>query len=275
MRIKVLAFAASLLLISDCSAGIRQSTSSTSSSSQVPVQCDAQALAMLQSALVALGGAAETASIVASGTHTQFLADSTTVSVPLRVEILGYDRFRWEVDTPDQGTVVTVVSGTTAWRQSAEGTEWLTISQIPGTTFESFPALYVSNWLSSSAVAVKMIGTESLAGNTVYHISITPTLGGNTDPKRETIYETTHQRDLFVDQKTNLPVRLRYFMHPTDWRVAIPVDVEYSNFQVVSGIAFPTTVTSYLGDSQISQIQYQSIKLNAPVAASDFAGGPQ
>src|SRR6266404_4133071 len=65
----------------------------------VPVR-DAQAVAILQSALASLGGTAQTApaSIVASGTYTRFLADSTTVSLPLRAEVLGYDKFRWEVD---------------------------------------------------------------------------------------------------------------------------------------------------------------------------------
>lgn len=247
---------------------------SSQQSGTAPVR-DPQAVAVLQNALVALGGTAQTAptSIVASGTYTRFLSDSNSVSLPLRVEALGYDQFRWEVDTPDQGTVVTVVSGTASWQQFAQGTESVTISHIPGTTFESFPALYISDWINSSAIAVKMIGTESLAGRSVYHLSITPTLEGNQDPNRESMYETTHQRDLFVDLKTDLPVRLRYYKHPTDWRDAIPVDVEYSTFQVVSGIAFPTTVTSYLGDTQFSQIQYQSINLNAPVAPSDFAGG--
>ena len=242
----------------------------------VPVR-DAQAVAILQSALASLGGTAQTApaSIVASGTYTRFLADSTTVSLPLRAEVLGYDKFRWEVDTPDQGTVVTVVFGTASWHQSAQGTESVTISQIPGTTFESFPALSISNWLSSPTVAVKMIGSESLAGNAVYRISVTPTLGANTDPNWKTMYETTHQCDFYVDQKTNMPLRLRYYKHPTDWRVAVPVDVEYSDFQVVGRIAFPTTITSFLGGNKLSQIQYQSIKLNAPVAASDFAGGGQ
>jgi len=87
---------------------IRQAPTTTMS----PMQRDPQALTILQSALIALGGAAQTASIVASSTRTQFLADSTTVSLPWRVEVFGYDRFRSEVDTPDHCTLVTVVSGT-------------------------------------------------------------------------------------------------------------------------------------------------------------------
>src|SRR6266571_7930838 len=77
------------------------------------VQRDSQAVAALQRALAALGGTSKPmpSSIVASGTYALFLADST-VSYPVRVKVLGLDQFRWEVDTPDQGTVATVVFGT-------------------------------------------------------------------------------------------------------------------------------------------------------------------
>ena len=212
------------------------------------------------------------ASIVATGTYTRFRADSSIVSAPMRVEALGYDQFRWELDTPDQGAIVTVVCGTTSWHQSSQGTDPVALRQIPGTTFESFPALALSKWINSPSFKLKIVGSESIAGRPVYHVSVTPVLDGNSDPVLEQIYEATHQRDIFVDQQTNLPVRLRFYSHPNDWRVAVPIDVEYSSFQIVSGIAFPTVVTNYFGDTKLSQIQYQSITLNAPVAASDFTG---
>jgi outer membrane lipoprotein-sorting protein len=238
---------------------------------------EVQAVGILQTTLAALGGPVQSqlASISASGTYTQFLADSNTSSFPLRVKVLGYDQFRWEVDTPDQGTVVTIVSGTMASRQTSSGTEAVTLSQIPGTTYESFPALYISQWLTSPAISVKLIGSESLAGNSVYHLSITPTLVGNTDASRETRYETTQQREIFIDEKTNLPVDLRYNKHPNDWRNAIPADVQYSTFQVIGGVSFPETISTFLGGDKLTEIHYSQISLNAAISPSDFAGGLQ
>jgi len=245
--------------------------SSMSQQTSTTVQRDPQALTVVQQAVSALGGAAPT-SLTASGTYTRPLADST-VSYPLRVEVLGANKFHWEVDTPDLGTVITVVSGTASWSQSTQGTEQIPIAEIPGKTLENFPLLGLSDWASSSAIGLKMVGPETIAGKAVYHVMVKPTLSGNTNPNRESVYEATHQREIYLDQQTNLPVRLRYYRHPLDWRVGIPVDVEYSNFKTIGGISFPMTVTTYLGDQKITQIQYQSLNLNVSIADSDFVEG--
>ncbi|MGC2530544.1 MAG: hypothetical protein WA639_22575 [Candidatus Acidiferrum sp.] len=234
-------------------------------------QRDIQAVALLQQAFAALGGAAPT-SMTASGTYTRYLTDST-VSYPLRVEVLGVDKFHWEVDTPDLGTVTTVVSGTASWSQSTQGTQQIPIGEIPGKTLENFPLMGLSNWAISSATGLKMVGTETIAGKAVFHVTVTPTLIGNTDPKRETVYEATHKREIYLDQQTGLPFRLRYYRHPLDWRVGVAVDIEYSNFQTVGGISFPMTITAYMGDQKITQIQYQSLNLNASIPDADFVEG--
>lgn len=232
---------------------------------------DAQAVTVLQSALAALGGVTQPAptSITGSGTYTRFLPNSP-VSYPLRVEVLGFDKFNWQIDTPDLGTITTVVSGTTSWSQCSQWKEQIPVAEIPGTTLENFPMLALSEWVSFSTIGLKMVGSETIAGRAVYHITITSTLVGNTDAQREQVYESTHNREVYIDQQTSLPVRVRYYRHPTDWRVGVPVDMEYSNFQTMSGISFPMTVTTYLSGQQMTQIQYQSLNLNASVAASDF-----
>jgi len=264
-------FVLSLLVIASTSSQLSSQQSASSP------QRDPQAIALLQQALTATSGTAQPAptSIVASGTYTRFLADST-VSYPLRVEALGFDRFRWEIDTPDEGTIMTIVSGTASWSLSSQGTAAIPIAEIPGKTFESFPILALSTWANSPTAGLKMIGPETLAGRAVYHVSVAPTLAGNTNPNREKVYDATHQREIFFDQETNLLFHLRYYRHPTDWRVGIPVDAEYSNFQTIAGISFPMTIATYLDDQKITQIQYQSLTLNTSIPASDFLqGAPQ
>lgn len=232
---------------------------------------DAQAVTVLQSALAALGGATQPAptSITASGTYTRFLANAP-VSYPLRVEVLGFDKFNWQIDTPDLGTITTVVSGTSSWSQCSQWKEQIPVAEIPGTALENFPMLALSEWVSSSTIGLKMGGSETIAGRAVYHITITPTLVGNTDPRREKVYESTHNREIYIDQQTNLPVRVRYYRHPTDWRVGVAVDVDYSNFQSISGISFPMTTTTSQNGQQVSQVQFQSVNLNTSISASDF-----
>lgn len=144
------------------------------------------------------------------------------------------------------------------------------MAEIPGTALENFPMLALSEWVSSSTIGLKMGGSETIAGRAVYHITITPTLVGNTDPRREKVYESTHNREIYIDQQTNLPVRVRYYRHPTDWRVGVAVDVDYSNFQSISGISFPMTTTTSQNGQQVSQVQFQSVNLNTSISASDF-----
>lgn len=269
-------FACSVLLallgVSTLAQQLNTTTQSNPSIQTAPAR-DPQAVALVQTAFAALGGnRAPLTTVVASGTYTQFLAGST-VSYPLRVKVLGSDRFRWEIDTPDEGTVVTVVSGTASWSQSAAGTQAISVGEIPGKTFENFPTLALLTWAGTPSVGLKMNDTETMAGNTVYHISVSPTRSDIAATHAKEVYATTQQREIFLDQKTNLPIRLRYYSHPLDWRVPLLMEVEYSNFQSQGGIAFPSTVTTYLGDVKVSQIQYQSISLNVPVAATAFVRG--
>jgi len=259
-------FAVAFLLFST-SIHAQQTTTTTTTT----LTRDAQAVTILQSALAAIGGATQPTptSITGSGTYTRFLPDAP-VSYPLRVEVLGLDKFNWQIDTPDLGTITTVVSGTSSWSQCAQWTQQIPVAEIPGTTLENFPILAFSVWASSSSIGIKMVGLETVAGRAVYHIAITPTLVGNTDPQREKVYESTHNREIYIDQQTYVPVQVRYYRHPKDWRVSVPVDVQYSNFQSIGGISFPMTITVYHNGQQVTQTQFQSLNLNASVASSDF-----
>jgi len=269
MRRILLSFVACALL-APYSHARRQPGQATVQTAAQP-QRDPQAVAIVQQVVKAMGAAAQSppTSIVASGTYTRYLAGST-VSYPLRVEVLGSDQFRWEIDTPDLGTIVTVVSGTAAWSQSTQGTEPIAVAEIPGKTCESFPFLALAAWANSPTVGLAMVGPETLAGRSVDHITVTPTLAGNTDPNRENRYETTQRRELFLDRQTLLPYRMRYYSHPLDWRVPLAMEVEYGNFQTVNGLSFPASITTFRGALMLSQIQLNSLTLNVPVSAVDF-----
>jgi hypothetical protein len=242
-----------------------------SQTTQSPVARDPQAVASMQAALAAIGGTTQATptSIVASGTYT-LVQTNPPVSYPLQVEVLGFYQFSWEYNTPDQGVVSTIVSGDTGWLETSLETDGIPVGQIPGNTLETFPALALALWANTASVSVTMVGTESLNGETVLHILVAPTLAASADPNLQNIYAQTNQRDVFLDQQTFLPVRVRYYSHPTDWRAAIPVDLALSNFKQVNGLLFPFTVTRYVGGVALATIQYQSIILNTPVNVSDF-----
>lgn len=64
---------------------------------------------------------------------------------------------------------------------------------------------------------------------------------------------------------------MRYYAHPTDWRMAIPEEFVFGDFRSVNGILFPFEITQYVSGRKISMIRYDSITLNSTLSDSDFS----
>jgi hypothetical protein len=232
---------------------------------------DPQAFAIVQKALQVLGAGPNTpvSSIVATGTYTTFMADGSSSSVSLSLEVLGTQKFRRAVDLSD-GTHVAIVNGATGWSVSPKDTQGLSLSQLAGNKFEDLPVLALSEWLSSPSVQLQVIGTEVLGGTTLTHVSVAPKGLSSTDAHLESVYEEASRCEIYFDSATSLPVRIRYYDHPNDWREAFPVDLYLSDFRNVGGILMPFQSTRYVGNTQISATTWQTFALNAPVNDSDF-----
>ncbi len=243
---------------------------SSTIAAQTPPQRDPQAVAILQASVAALGGTRVglPGSVTGSGTYTQFQAGSAP-AFPLRFKVLGTDKFRWETDSPD-GTVTVVVRGDLAEHQRATNTQRLPVTQLLGKTAENFPILAIARWIGTPTIGLQLVGSEIFNGRSVYHISILKTWGGVRPADFKKAYEQTNRCELFVDQQTYMPVGVRYYEHPTDWRVSIPVDLVFSDFRPVGGLQFPFTLTRYRRDYKLSIVQLQFIQLNPLLADQDF-----
>lgn len=236
------------------------------------VQRDPQAIAILQRALAALGGATQPlpASLSASGSYIGFGA-GTPVPYSLRMEALGPDKVRWDVGSPS-GTVTTIIRGTAGWRLDIDGTEVLSVADLIGKGPENIPLWALANWASSSKVSVAFVGPENLDEKSVYHLSLSEIHSGTVSAQVQNIFSNLKRCDLFVDQQTNLPARLRYYEHPGDWQRSIPVDLVFSDFRNIGGLLFPFSLTRYVAGQLDSQIQFQSIQLNVPLSDAEFQG---
>ena len=230
---------------------------------------DPQAVASLGRSLTALGAATAVESIVASGTYTRFAGQQPPVSYPLRLKVLGEDRFRRELDAPD-GTYITIAHNPTGWSNSPQKRKWLSITELSGKTFEELPVLALAHWLNASDLDVQTVGAETDAGKRVNHISVKQ--HGITSAS--TVYERAKAEaikcELFTDTETDIPLRIRYYEHPGDWRISVPIDLEFSDYRAVNGVLFPFSVTRYIREQKTSQIQYESIDLNVAIDDDEF-----
>jgi hypothetical protein len=162
------------------------------------------------------------------------------------------------------------VNGAVGWSVSPQDAQGLSISQLAGNKFEDLPVLAISEWVNSPSVRLQMMGTESLGGKTLIHVSVAPTGLSATDAHLESVYEEASRCEIYFDSTTKLPVRIRYYDHPNDWREAFSVDLFLSDFRSVSGILMPFQSARYIGAVEISATTWQTFALNAAVNDTDF-----
>jgi hypothetical protein len=247
----------------------QQPASTETVTTQLPANRDPQAVTLLQNAYVALGGTTQAlpTSFSASGTHTDFLSASAA-SYAVRLTAMGIDKVRWETDLPG-GTVTSIIRGRRGWTTDADGTTALSISQVVGQGVENLPLLALAKWANTPNVLVSLADTESVDATSAYHLILTESRNpvAQADSDSEKILRAVKRMDLYIDQKTNLPIRLRYYEHFHDWRRSVPIDLVFSDFRSVGGLFFPFTLSRYRGGQLASQTKIESATLN--VSATD------
>jgi hypothetical protein len=224
---------------------------------------DPQAVGVLQSAFAALGGqtAPAPATLVATGTYTRQPGNLNQV-LPIQIEALGTGSIRW--DTSDvNGTVTLVVSRASSWMQGPDGARALAVGETFGRGGEIFPLLLFSRWLGTAGVGMTWVAAEPSSGKVLNHVTVVPPTQTGTGPRMANC-------EVWADAQTNLPTRIRVSHSPTDRRVSIPLDLDFSDYRMVNGILFPFSITFSVGTHVMGQIQFQTITVNAPVSASDF-----
>jgi outer membrane lipoprotein-sorting protein len=233
---------------------------------------NAKAVTLLHASLAVLMGSAGAlpSSLAASGTITQVF-DKTSPPYSVLVHMQGADRFRWEVNKP-RGTTVTVIDGQNAQLQSSSETKPLKAWEYGRKKLENFPIFLLARWLSADNMEIRLIGQETISGQSLNHISIIdysqrmkPLNPWHSDKHRG-------EYELYLDPATSLPVRLHYYLETDDTYAysLAPADIVYSDFRPSGGSIFPFNLTKYLGQTKISVLQLESIQTNVAVNAQAF-----
>jgi hypothetical protein len=77
--------------------------------------------------------------------------------------------------------------------------------------------------------------------------------------------------DLTLDATTHLPLSLSFATHADDNALFdIPVEIAFSNYQIMNGVVIPTHIQRFLNGTQILDVTITSAKVNQGLSDSTF-----
>jgi hypothetical protein len=261
----ILALASALLF---CSLGATQATAAPQAATRDP-----QALTLIASSLQALtGGVAITdvtlqasAAYVAgsdeeSGTATLIASGNQQSLVTLgltggqRQEIRNGPAGAWS--GPD-GTVQAMATHN-CWTDAS----WF------------FPTLTLEAISSNPQIAVSYLGSDTAKGRPLLHVQVGQVVAGQ-DPGMAAWILALSAMDLYLDPQSFLPQVLDFKLHPdTDANRSIPVEIQFGNFQKVSGGLVPFSIQKYIQGTLTLNFAVTNVAVNSGVPQSDFAVPP-
>jgi|SRR5580704_4713 hypothetical protein len=266
MRIKVLAFAASLLLISNSSAGIPQSPNSVITAPQR----DSQAVSLLQRSFVAMGGSGSSSlsSVLMQGQMTTEMGTKQVVG-SLVIKCAGPDICRQDFtsDASSHSTVFNVDRGMEVVDGSSIRLPMHTLINHPIKYFPVFTEL--AAWMDPN-LSIVFVGEESLNGRPVHHIHVEKYLPG-LDSKMSALYSKVSGTELYLDT-TSLDLVKRSQQVPIfqDMGHTLVLDQLFSGYQVENGFSIPREISLRLNGNKFADIQITTVMFNSAVNLSDF-----
>ncbi|MGA2234438.1 MAG: hypothetical protein ABSG23_03120 [Terriglobales bacterium] len=130
-----------------------------------------------------------------------------------------------------------------------------------------FPAL--GSLAAGPNVVLTYVGQETRNGTAVQHIqsyTYQPNLSG-VSPTPQQLSTT----DFYLGATTLLPVTITFNAHPDNNAITnLPVEVDFSNYQVLNGILVPTHIERSLEGNVFVDITISSASFNTGLPLSDF-----
>ena len=260
MRIKVLAFAASLLSISNSSAGIPQSSPPTTSSPQ--------AASLLTQSVKALTGAGALSDATLTGTAEWIAGSDDETGTAVYKAVSGAHRLDLTFRNGTRSEIVSTSNGVPAgiWI-GLDGTSHPISNHNLMLDTGWFPSFTLGNLISSSNTVLLYVGPESKNGTPVIHVSgskVFPNLSSNSASIRQHLTQV----DIYLDSTTGLPVSYVFNLHPDNNALQdIRVEIQYSNYQTVRGMQVPLHIQKFVNGSLALDFQVQTVSLNTGITA--------
>lgn len=128
-----------------------------------------------------------------------------------------------------------------------------------------------SSLRGGSNIVLSYIGLETRNGEAVQHLrSCAYECSSAPYPARSLQQLST--MDFYLNAVTSLPVSVVFSQHPdTDSTVNIPVEVDYSNYESISGVETPMVIRKSINGTPLFEISLTSVVFNSGLTLSDFS----
>lgn len=228
---------------------------------------------LLQKSLAAMIGNTPLTDIVLSGTARRIAgSDDESGTVTLKALTNGSSRMDLSLSSGSRTQVYSVSSDGPAGSWSGPGAVAHPAALHNLWTNHSwfFPAFALATFLSSPNYSVAYIGQETKDGEPVIHLSASFT-PPKVSAKTANFIQHLSQTEIFLDPNSLLPVAITFNTHPDDnAALDIPVEVHFSQYQMVAGAQIPFHVQKYLNNSLFLDLQLQSASINSGISADTF-----
>jgi hypothetical protein len=235
-------------------------------SSQQPTAQAPQPLTLLQQSVIAMGASVPPDS-VATGSIT-IVAGSETQTGKIRILTRGIDQSSEQITTSDGTSTTTYSQG---WASSSDPNMPLTVDSLElslSSQSALFPFPLISELLASSDWTYQFIGSESLNGVQCNHLQVWNTFAS--DISRQALSQFS-LKDIWLDGKSGLPQQIAFGMKAERGAVpTTPVEVTFSDYRTVSGIAYPFSISKSLNGTPWATITIQAVTFNNGLTDSDF-----
>jgi len=135
-----------------------------------------------------------------------------------------------------------------------------------------FPPLSILSELSSPGLIITYVGEETRAGTTVHHLHFIFQSAVPSTSLTAPLVQQLSAEDYYLDAASLLPVALTFNTHPDNNALAsIPIEVDFSNYQVVDGIKIPFRIQEFFNGTLFLDITIQSAVLNSGLTDATFS----
>lgn len=237
-----------------------------------PVTRDPQALTILNNSISAVGGLSAVGNIqdyTGTGNMTFYWANDP-VQAQVTVRGMGTGYYRCDASLPN-GTRTWAVAQFSGVLINPDG------SRVPSASVNlatagslTLPYLRLASILMDSTTSISYGGPITTAtGSQVYDIHFAPNLfGSNSTPPGLT---GVGSFDLYIDPTSSLVVAFIENAHlDSNFQQTIQHEIDFSNYQQISGALVPMTITERVSGQETWSIQLSSLSFNSGLTAQTF-----
>jgi hypothetical protein len=218
-------------------------------------------------AMAALTGGTQVNSVTESGSVTRTLGGDQEQGT-ITLQSTG--------NTASQITISTSAgnrSETREWDSGGPSGQWIDLDGQPHQMAQPncwtdavwfFPALSMLSDYSDPTLIFTDLGPEQHDGRSVEHIQAYRSYPGLPQGRAEEL-ERLSRVDYYLDSQTALPLAMAFATHDNrNMNVDVPVEIVFSQYEVVSGVQVPFLVTRMWSGSPLFQISITSVAPNNP-----------